>query len=124
MMSEHMHVPVAATEKCAQNPAHDADNDRSPERAPEVIHMEADHHAVVLSENQARGDAGGASPEETARQVPGERHGAPSRKEPATDGTRVSIAPEAGGLAEPADDAIRLGAYLISERRRKFALPG
>src|SRR5438093_9970129 len=52
MMSEHMHVPVAATEKCAQNPAHDADNDRAPERAPEVIHMEADHTLGTTSSNR------------------------------------------------------------------------
>jgi DUF2934 family protein len=31
---------------------------------------------------------------------------------------------EAGGLTEPSDDAIRLRAYFISERRRRFALPG
>src|SRR5206468_11624546 len=44
VMGEHMHVPVTPAKKCAQNPAHDADNDRAPERAPEVIHMESDHY--------------------------------------------------------------------------------
>jgi len=29
-----------------------------------------------------------------------------------------------GGLAEPSDEAIRFRAYFISERRRRFALPG
>ena len=31
---------------------------------------------------------------------------------------------EAGKMAHPSDDAIRLRAYFISERRRRFALPG
>ena len=30
----------------------------------------------------------------------------------------------AGTMTEPSDDAIRLRAYFISERRRRFALPG
>jgi hypothetical protein len=32
--------------------------------------------------------------------------------------------PEAGQSAEPSDEQIRLRAYFISERRRRFALPG
>jgi hypothetical protein len=32
--------------------------------------------------------------------------------------------PDAGAPAEPSDDQIRLRAYFISERRRRFALPG
>jgi len=31
---------------------------------------------------------------------------------------------EAGAPAEPLDEQIRLRAYFISERRRRFALPG
>jgi len=31
---------------------------------------------------------------------------------------------EAAAVAEPADEAVRLRAYFISERRRRFALPG
>jgi hypothetical protein len=31
---------------------------------------------------------------------------------------------EARGIAEPSDEAVRLRAYFISERRRRFALPG
>jgi hypothetical protein len=37
---------------------------------------------------------------------------------------RASMLREATGIAEPSDDAIRLRAYFISERRRRFALPG
>ncbi len=43
------------------------------------------------------------------------------------DGKRakISMPDEAGGgLAEPSDEAIRVRAYFISERRRRFALPG
>jgi hypothetical protein len=32
--------------------------------------------------------------------------------------------PETGAPAEPSDDVIRLRAYFISERRRRFALAG
>ena len=31
---------------------------------------------------------------------------------------------EAADIVEPSDEAIRLRAYFISERRRRFALPG
>jgi len=38
---------------------------------------------------------------------------------------KVSIPPEAGQqTAEPSDEQIRMRAYFISERRRRFALPG
>src|SRR5215831_2937491 len=36
----------------------------------------------------------------------------------------VPMPPEAARLTEPADEEIRLRAYFISERRRRFALPG
>jgi hypothetical protein len=38
--------------------------------------------------------------------------------------TEASMPHEAAGIAEPSDEAIRLRAYFISERRRRFALPG
>jgi hypothetical protein len=37
---------------------------------------------------------------------------------------RATMPPEAGGTARPSDEEIRLRAYFISERRRRFALPG
>ena len=81
-------------------------------------HSVAKKNKIVQSKNQAPAEAGGSSPEAKPRR------GATSRKKPATDGTNISMPPEAGGLAEPSDDAIRLRAYFISERRRRFALPG
>jgi hypothetical protein len=53
------------------------------------------------------------------------RKRAPTRKEAAPARKAVSMPPEAGTTAaEPSDDAIRMRAYFISERRRRFALPG
>jgi hypothetical protein len=37
---------------------------------------------------------------------------------------KVSMPHEGARIAEPLDEAIRLRAYFISERRRRFALPG
>jgi len=37
---------------------------------------------------------------------------------------RASVSRDAAEIAEPSDEAIRLRAYFISERRRRFALPG
>jgi hypothetical protein len=37
---------------------------------------------------------------------------------------RASVPHDAARIAEPSDEAIRLRAYFISERRRRFALPG
>jgi hypothetical protein len=38
--------------------------------------------------------------------------------------TKVSLPAEAGQAVEPSDEEIRVRAYFISERRRRFALPG
>jgi hypothetical protein len=49
------------------------------------------------------------------------------RKTVATKGAsaiRASLPSEPAGSTEPSDDAVRLRAYFISERRRRFALPG
>jgi hypothetical protein len=76
--------------------------------------------------------AGGAPPE--ARESPAEmkvkktpaaRKSAAAGKKSVTAGKRkVSMRAAAGTMTEPSDDAIRLRAYFISERRRRFALPG
>jgi hypothetical protein len=46
------------------------------------------------------------------------------KKSVAVGKTKLSMPPEAGRGGQPSDDAIRLRAYFISERRRRFALPG
>jgi len=53
------------------------------------------------------------------------RKGAGAARKTATGRkTKVSIPPKAGQTAEPLDEQIRIRAYFISERRRRFALPG
>lgn len=46
------------------------------------------------------------------------------RKGVAGQTAKVAKPREPEGFAEPSDEAIRLRAYFISERRRRFALPG
>ena len=49
----------------------------------------------------------------------------PTREKIATAGKgKVSMPPEAGQTVAPLDEQIRIRAYFISERRRRFALPG
>ena len=46
------------------------------------------------------------------------------RKSTTAAKTKVSMSPGAGQGADPADETIRLCAYFISERRRRFGLHG
>ena len=78
---------------------------------------------IVQTKNQARPGAGGSLAEAKARKTPHPRRAGTSRKKPETESKKISMPPEAG-VADPSDDAIRLRAYFISERRRRFALPG
>jgi len=48
--------------------------------------------------------------------------GATSSRKPRETGVRKSAT--AAGIPDPSDEAVRLRAYFISERRRRFALPG
>jgi hypothetical protein len=51
----------------------------------------------------------------------------PARKETAGGKTQILASPQAESMrasSEPSDDEIRLRAYFISERRRRFALSG
>jgi hypothetical protein len=53
------------------------------------------------------------------------RKGAGAPKKSVTAGkTKVSMPPETGQGGQPPDEAIRIRAYFISERRRRFGLPG
>ena len=45
-----------------------------------------------------------------------------ARKSPTT--AKASIPLDAARILEPSEEAVRLRAYFISERRRRFALPG
>jgi hypothetical protein len=79
---------------------------------------------IVQTKNQTPTDADGSTPEVRPAKPPRLRRAATSQKKPATGSAKISRPPEAGGLEEPSDDAVRLRAYFISERRRRFALPG
>jgi hypothetical protein len=76
-------------------------------------------------------EAGGSSTEMKIKKTPAVRRtsttrkSAPARVKSVTARkTKVSMPAEAGQGAEPSDEQIRLRAYFISERRRRFALPG
>jgi hypothetical protein len=87
---------------------------------------------IVQSKNQAPQEAGGSPAEMKIRKTPATRRTSTTRKtsgpaakrSPVAGTEKVSMPAEAGRMADPSDDAIRLRAYLISERRRRFALPG
>jgi len=87
---------------------------------------------IVQSKNQAPAEAGGSPAEMKIRKTPATRRtsttrktsGATAKKSPAARTLKVSTPVEAGTMTELSDDAIRLRAYFISERRRRFALPG
>jgi hypothetical protein len=87
---------------------------------------------IVQGKNQAPPEAGGSPAGMKIRKTPAARHTSTTRK---TAGTgpkktatartgKASMPPEAGSMARPSDEEIRLRAYFISERRRRFALPG
>jgi len=87
---------------------------------------------IVQSKNLAPPEAGGSPTGMKIKKTPTVRRTSPARKtsgparkqNPLSQKGKVSMPPEAGGPAEPSDDQIRLRAYFISERRRRFALPG
>jgi len=87
---------------------------------------------IVQTKNQAPAEAGGSPAGMKMRKAPAARRtsttrktsGPAGKKSPIAQTEKVSMPAEAGKMAGPSDDAIRLRAYFISERRRRFALPG
>jgi hypothetical protein len=87
---------------------------------------------IVQNKNQALPEAGRSpsqvKPGKTSRaQRPTtSRNSAPPRgkKSAPAQKARETMPPKAGTMRGPSDEEIRLRAYLISERRRRFALPG
>jgi len=78
---------------------------------------------ITQTKNEVPAEAGSSS-KVKPRKASRLRSKATGRKQPTAAGAKISIAPEAEGLSQPLDDAIRLRAYFISERRRRFALAG
>jgi Protein of unknown function (DUF2934) len=87
---------------------------------------------IVQSKNQAPPEADGSPAEMKIRKTPATRRtsttrkasGPAGKKNPIAGTLKVSTPAEAGTMREPSDDAVRLRAYFISERRRRFGLPG
>jgi len=87
---------------------------------------------IVQSKNQAPPEAGGSPAGMKIRKAPTVRgtsttrntSGPARQKSPVARKGKVTMPPEAGTMAGPSDEEIRLRAYFISERRRRFALPG
>jgi hypothetical protein len=66
------------------------------------------------------GKASRARPATTRKSAPPPRRKKSARAQKA----KVTMPPGGGTTARPSDEEIRLRAYFISERRRRFALPG
>jgi hypothetical protein len=87
---------------------------------------------IVQGKNQAQPEAGGLSIGMKIRKTPTVRRtsttrrtpGPARKKSPVARKGKLSMPAEAGTMAGLSDEAIRLRAYFISERRRRFALPG
>ena len=86
---------------------------------------------IVQNKNQAPPEAGESRPEvkpgktSRARPATSRKSAPPGRKKSApAQKAKVTMPPEARTTARPSDEEIRLRAYFISERRRRFALPG
>jgi hypothetical protein len=87
---------------------------------------------IVQSKNQAPPEAGESASQVKPGKAPPSRRATTSRKKPGprdkkiatVPAAKVPMPPAAGGLGEPSDEEIRTRAYFISERRRRFALPG
>ena len=87
---------------------------------------------IVQSKNQMSPEAAGSTAEVNPAKASRPRRAATSRKMPGmrdkkiatAQKTKGSTSPDVRGPAEPSDEQIRLRAYFISERRRRFALLG
>lgn len=82
---------------------------------------------VVQEKNEAPPETGGsfkikAGKTNRTRGTAANRKSRETRK--VTSLTRVAMPNEMAEIAQPSDEAIRLRAYFISERRRRLALPG
>ena len=89
--------------------------------------------AEAISQPSPESRAPAATKKTRKRQTP--RRANTAKKPRKSSGTRdtsertahISVSPQTDGAAmsgEPSEDAVRLRAYFISERRRRFALPG
>jgi len=94
-------------------------------------HFVPKKNKIVQNKNQTPPEAGGSPGGMKIRKTPTvrrtstiQRTGLARKKSPAARKGKASIPSEAGTMAGPSDEEIRMRAYFISERRRRFALPG
>jgi hypothetical protein len=110
-------------------------NRRTHSKRIEIINVDQSvpkKNKVVQSKNQAPPEAGGSSSEVKIGKAPRSRRATTSRKKAAESDkksataqkTKIPMPAEAGGPSGPSDEEIRIRAYFISERRRRFALAG
>src|SRR5437899_11359255 len=78
---------------------------------------------IVQSKNQAPAEAGGSPAGMKIRKTPAARRTSTTRKtkSPVARTEKVSMPAEAGKMAHPSDDAIRLRAYFISASQHRFS---
>jgi len=76
-------------------------------------------------------EAGGSPAEMKIKKTPvvrrtstAKKSAAAGKKSVAAEKTKVSMPPEGAQGGDASDEAIRIRAYFISERRRRFGLPG
>jgi len=89
---------------------------------------------IVQNKNQAPAEAGESPAGMKIEKTPKLRRTPSKRKAPAASGGKETPVPRKEKIsmpaatrtvpADPSDEAIRLRAYFISERRHRFALPG
>ena len=87
---------------------------------------------IVQSKNQMSPETAGSTTEvkpsksSSAQRPPTSRKsaGPVPKKSPSSQKAKATMPPEVGTTPEPSDEQIRMRAYFISERRRRFALPG
>jgi len=86
---------------------------------------------IVQTKTGGPPEAGGSLSEMKIKKTPlrgastSRKRSGPTREKIATAAKgKVSMPPEAGQTVAPLDEQIRIRAYFISERRRRFALPG
>jgi Protein of unknown function (DUF2934) len=77
---------------------------------------------IVQTKNEAPTEA--ATPRPRRAPTNRKRSAVGAKKVPTAQGADVSMPLETEAPAEPSEEQVRLRAYFISERRRRFALPG
>jgi hypothetical protein len=78
---------------------------------------------IAQGKNQAQQEDDSSAKVKAKRRSPRRSTASQQRREPGK-GKKMSVSAEAQQFREPSDEEIRVRAYFISERRRRFALPG